>query len=654
MIITRSFLLYFVTVLYSTVALFAQPFASPEERDSVKLLYYTTGPEATLAQRIHWLERLARYTLTEKDTSRYYTGLLEAEARRQNSVRGTAYAAFVRGLIALEEADYPLAHRLTAEALATAQTNGLDTIVGFAYNSLAEIAQSRGDYIAARQYYIEADRAKRTINDLKGRAITLYNQFDLALRLGYVDEAERLVDSMTVVYQLRSPNKNPEEDWIWLIVLGRLEIARGEYEAAEQHLLKVGDIGRRLGFGDRRSGGLLGRIYHLQGRYAEAQGLIEAGATTLRQVGYENELLEADILLATNELKLGRVDQADVRISSVLERANAQRDLDQAAQAYLAAADIYSAAGRDKEAVRALRRHVSLEDSVLNRDRQVALLDLEAKYENELNRGAIQRLEQTNEIQQLARQRQLTLLLGVGGVLLLTLVGTGLLWRANRTIATQSVVINDALEDKASLLSEMHHRTKNNLSIVQSLLLAQGRQLDDPVAASAIAESSDRILTIGLIHQHLYERDSGRWVQLPNYIETLCANLRKSLIYGSSIALQVQVVNRAIPAAKAAYLGLIVNELVTNSVKHAFTEDTENPAVAVRIEETELEELRLIVRDNGKGLRAGSTYRSGLLDVLLRQIKASLHTTSDDGLQLEISFSTVVASAGTADGTSDQ
>ena len=631
-------------LLVTTAALWAQPFSSLAELDSIKQLY-RTDEGAGQEQRLRWLERLSRYTLGEKDTSRYFTNLLEAEARRLGSERGLTYAAFVRGLIFLEEANYAAADRHTQQALTLARTHGLDTIVGFSYNSLAEIAQARGDFISARRYYIEADRAKRAINDLKGRSITLYNQFDLALRLDYVDDAERLVDSMAVVYRQRNPDKDPMEDWIWRIVLGRLQIARGNYETAEQHLLQVGEIGRRLGFGDRRSAPLLGRVYFLQGRYAEAQPLLEAGVETFGRVGYEEQLLKYEIYLAQNELRMGSIGRASQRIADVLDRADAQRDLEQSAQAYLTAADVYAAGGRPQEANTALRRHLVLKDSILNRDRQVALLDLEAKYQNELNRAEIQRLEQANRIQALARERQLTLLIGIGTVLLLTLVGVGLLWRANRTISAQSETIREALADKASLLSEMHHRTKNNLTIVQSLLLAQGRELNDPEAVSAIAASSDRILSVGLIHQHLYEHDAGRWVDLPDYLDTLCANLRTSLIAADSIQLTTRVVDRAIPAAKAAYLGLIVNELVTNAVKHAFSENTLRPTVSITIDEPAPGELRLSVEDNGSGLPQAADYRNSLLALLVRQLRAGLQTVSEEGLRVIVSFKTAVATA---------
>ena len=631
-------------LLITTTALWAQPFGSPAELDSIKQLYRTAGG-AGQEQRLRWLERLSRYTLSEKDTSRYFTNLLEAEARRLGSERGLTYAAFVRGLIFLEEANYAAADRHTQQALTLAQGHGLDTIVGFSYNSLAEIAQARGDFISARRYYIEADRAKRAINDLKGRSITLYNQFDLALRLGYVDEAERLLDSMGLVYQLRYPDRDRTQDLIWLFVLGRLEISRGNYETAEQYLLKVLAIGRQRGAGEDRLGAPLGHIYSLQGRYAEAQPLLEKGVEAYRQDGYEEQLLEYEIHLARNELALGRVDRAGRRIDDVLNRAGAQRDLEQSAQAYLTAADVYAAAGREQEALAALRRHLILEDSILNRDRQIALLDLEAKYQNELNRAEIQRLEQTNRIQALARERQLTLLIGIGTVLLLTLVGVGLLWRANRTISAQSETIREALADKASLLSEMHHRTKNNLTIVQSLLLAQGRELNDPEAVSAIAASSDRILSVGLIHQHLYEHDAGRWVDLPDYLNTLCANLRTSLIAADSIQLTTRVVDRAIPAAKAAYLGLIVNELVTNAVKHAFSENTLRPTVSITIDEPAPGELRLSVEDNGSGLPQEADYRNSLLALLVRQLRAGLQTVNEEGLRVIVSFKTAVATA---------
>ena len=480
-----------------------------------------------------------------------------------------------------------------------------------------------------------ADRVKQRIGDLKGRGITLYYQFDLALRINYLDEAAALVDSMAVVNAALQPDRPPEDNWIWQTILARLALGRGELEAAERHVLRVRELAEQQGFSVSRSDALLGRIYSKQGRYAAAAPLLASAVATLQRIGYLRLEMEAQLHLAENEWRQGRMMQAAARVDTVIAQTDVDANLDQAAHAQWLAAKIATDNGQPRRALNALSAHLELKDRILDRDKQSALLDAAARYDNELARARIAQLAQENELQRLTTEHRTSLLLYSAGLLILALLGVVLLYRTNRTVTRQSKVIERTAREKANLLQEMHHRTQNNLTIVQSLLLDQGRSLEDPAAIHAIAESSDRILSIGLIHQHLYEAGSGRWVHLPTYLETLCARLEQALIAERSIVIHRHVVDCDVAAAQTVYLGLLANELITNAAKHAFTDEPPAAAVWLRVDR-QGGDLLLSVQDNGSGLPQEEPYRSALIELLVDQLAARLSVEQQDGLTVRV------------------
>jgi two-component sensor histidine kinase len=148
------------------------------------------------------------------------------------------------------------------------------------------------------------------------------------------------------------------------------------------------------------------------------------------------------------------------------------------------------------------------------------------------------------------------------------------------------------------LLRELQHRMKNNLQVIVSFLALQRRQSSGEEARERIASVMDRVLAIGLAHDQLTFKDSGGTVDMQDYLKALCANIDP---HRPEISIEVDVDAAGIPLDRAVPIGLIVNELVTNSVKYAFDEDGGAIDVVFRVDET-IGEAKLSVSDNGRGM----------------------------------------------------
>lgn len=210
----------------------------------------------------------------------------------------------------------------------------------------------------------------------------------------------------------------------------------------------------------------------------------------------------------------------------------------------------------------------------------------------------------------------------------------------------QEESLKSALLAKETLLSEIHHRVKNNLQIIDSLIGMQMDQVAGEQARTALMESQNRVKTISLIHQILYQSQDFAQIDAGEFIASLTHNLVQS--YGvdlSRIDLQLNVdplflsMNRSLP------LGLIVNELVSNALKHAFPDDkTGTLTVSLRIIDDST--AVLAVSDTGIGLPPGTaageseTLGLRLVEALASQIEAQLTVTASHPTRFELRFET--------------
>jgi two-component sensor histidine kinase len=198
-----------------------------------------------------------------------------------------------------------------------------------------------------------------------------------------------------------------------------------------------------------------------------------------------------------------------------------------------------------------------------------------------------------------------------------------------------------ALDEKEVLLNEVHHRVKNNLQVMASLLNLQLGHIAGS-AEEMLKESRGRVQSIALVHEKLYRLKAGlARIPIRDYLTDLAAELVKS--YGKEASVETSVVadeNLAMPVDTIVPAGLITTELVTNALRHAFP-DSRGGTIRVGVEAIDEHRFRLSVRDNGVGLPAGFDWKASstlgfkLVRLLVEQLDGEAETKPADGGGLE-------------------
>ncbi|MBE9181698.1 PAS domain S-box protein [Oculatella sp. LEGE 06141] len=204
--------------------------------------------------------------------------------------------------------------------------------------------------------------------------------------------------------------------------------------------------------------------------------------------------------------------------------------------------------------------------------------------------------------------------------------------------------IKASLQEKEVLLKEIHHRVKNNLGIVDGLLQMQVRRSLDPQVVQTLKESQNRIASIALVHEKLYCSDDLANIDFSQYILDLTAHLFDSYnIHSKQIKLITQVDDVLLDIDRAIPCGLIINELVSNSLKHAFS-TTQMGEIQVSLHQNQNQTLTLSVRDNGVGCPSGFDFNQpktlgiSLIQGLVKQLQGTLAMDAEQGTTFRITF----------------
>jgi PAS domain S-box-containing protein len=204
--------------------------------------------------------------------------------------------------------------------------------------------------------------------------------------------------------------------------------------------------------------------------------------------------------------------------------------------------------------------------------------------------------------------------------------------------------LRDALSEKEALLKEVHHRVKNNLQIITSLMNLQAASLAGDPAGSVFDETKHRVRSMALLHETLYRSADLARIDLPVYVESLCSHLARS--YGvdrSRVEMAIQVERLPLDLDRALPCGLMINELVSNSFKYAFP-DGRNGRVAVALRQETDKMYVLTVSDDGVGLppdwdvRQSSSLGLRLVSDLTQQLRGTLRVEREGGCRFTISF----------------
>ena len=340
--------------------------------------------------------------------------------------------------------------------------------------------------------------------------------------------------------------------------------------------------------------------------------------------------------------KMGDGRRALVYACKTLAIAQQLQSPERLVNAYGQLAESYKYLGRYDSALYYNTRYNALSDSLANLDKTRQIADMQAKYESVKKESEIQSLN--IEKAQLvgvrdARDRQILLL--AAGLVAVFLIA-GLLFWLYRRVDAQKKIITRQSKQLETMMKELHHRVKNNLQIVTSLLNLQAYRLNDGEAIAAIRQSQQRVHAMSLLHQRLYKTNISAFVNIKEYLTDLSESLLSSYGYDrDSFDLRISAQEELLDIDKVLLLGLIVNEIVTNAFKYAY-KDIANPSL--HIDYTgQGDNVVLSVTSNGKDwdeakwhqedtpFGKGSSFGKQLVTALCWQLNATQGLTVSNG-----------------------
>ena len=198
-------------------------------------------------------------------------------------------------------------------------------------------------------------------------------------------------------------------------------------------------------------------------------------------------------------------------------------------------------------------------------------------------------------------------------------------------------------QQRETLLKEIHHRVKNNLQIISSLLNLQARALGERTVRSFAEASQNRIRSMALVHEHLYQSVTFDRVSMQAYLDRLLQTIADGQDISRFIRYEVSAGQLMLSTEQAGTCGLIVNEVVTNAIKHAFPNGGPG-AILVSMTQRDNSLIELIISDNGVGSNPGSvsapqeSFGMRLVEMLVSQLEGTLHVKRDEGTQFQLYF----------------
>jgi two-component sensor histidine kinase len=283
----------------------------------------------------------------------------------------------------------------------------------------------------------------------------------------------------------------------------------------------------------------------------------------------------------------------------------------------------------------------NLDDSLNNVTKTNQVVDLQTKYETAKKESQIQKLQ----LEGSAKNRRITLL--VIGVFLFAGIAICMIWLYRR-VKKQGQLIATQSKNLEMMMKELHHRVKNNLQIVSSLLSLQTYKVQDEGAVSVLRESQQRVQAMSFIHQRLYKKEELTAVNMKEYLTDLAESLLSS--YGfdrDHFDLQIKIDREMMDIDKALPIGLIINEMITNSLKYAYR-DIQHPSLLISVTE-DTHHMIFVIKDNGIGIneeawkQKSNSFGKQLIGALCKQMRAKQTLVINEGTEFTITIPRQVA-----------
>ena len=596
--------------------------------DTLELGYRTIRSEQT---QLEILNDLAYYWHTRNlNRSREYTlqGLARASRLEDTLWVGRFNATLGAVLLRMEQLDSALyVLKLARSKVARQDLPFLLTQMGYVY-------ERRGELGKAADYALEALKVSESNEDIHGQAMAFSDLSNLLWKQGKFEKG--LDYGLKSLELFEQTGLNHLDYDFTLYVVGNNYLALRRYEEARNHFEHAIAIGERYGFYNN-----LSDVYMSMVELYSAQNQYEAASLAAENAIKYADLLDNNFMLMRSWLSLGKLQNLQGKFLSAVESLNNSiriatpefGDEYFLSQAYDNLGKAYAGSHNYREAYLAFEKYDELKNAIFTEQADQRISQLQAQFDSEAKDSTIQ--EQESKIQ---RQRATqTFIIVVTAMLVVVLV---LLYTTLRSNSRKKELLEKQNEEKEYLLKEIHHRVKNNLEIVSSLLALQSAQIKDRKIADAMQKSEQRVHSMSMIHQKLYQGKSLSYIEMKDYFENLGNYIIHTFGKEGKVKLRCDMVPLELDVDHAVPIGLIVNELITNALKYAYP-DRDEGVVEVSLTRTG-NQLYLKVTDDGIGKditnMRGTGFGTQLISLLTAQLDGKMELSVEQGTSVSFEF----------------
>lgn len=549
------------------------------------------------------------------------------------------------------KSDSAIFANLYAVGVAFDYKNELDSALHY-YNTAIARAQQKGDRAREADFIFSKGAANYYQNNF-AEAIKYYDQaLSFWEETGNLEKQSRGLNNMAIVYRVRNQYDKA-------IITYRRSIDIKEQLGDTLGLAhSYNNMGRAFYYNDKVEESLknykiaLGLFAQLGREYDMAMAQANIGLALLDKSHFEEarqylleaqsvlgeklsmELLSTELALATIERHQGETSSAIVRLLKYYDAVTEWNRLDSRMTFEEQLSLCYADAGDYQKAYDHLSEYQKLFAESASESRERLAKEMETRFETREKENTI-RLQEL-DLKNTEREKQ-NLFISVAFIFVLLTGAVGFSvskTRHNRRLTTEKTKTEAALKDRETLLREIHHRVKNNLQVVSSLLSIQGREITDDRALQAVNESRNRVHSMALIHQFLYGEEHLSSINMQEYVQQLVKSLFSTYsVNHDKVELHVEVDPILLDVDTAIPVGLILNELITNSLKYAFPDGRAgNLFISLKEKNAQLE---VLVKDDGVGVSGeikSSSFGMKLLNAFKNKLDADYEIKNLEGL----------------------
>ncbi len=500
------------------------------------------------------------------------------------------------------------------------------------YFKMGWVHKRRGDYQEAMQADLDALRMMEELNDQRGIAGALGRvSEDLYNQNKYTEALEYGLKAIEICKKYELQNELPYA----LRAAGDACIGMKEYQQAlnyyDQAYKLTEILEGRVGLVDISNS--RGNAYKRLGQYEKALVDYKLTLEISENSNYPGGVYASTANLGEIYILMGRYDKALPYQLKTIRLQEEGGDVSNLTENYLHASTIYEELGDYRSALSYSRKALTLRDSLVSVQADATMSELRTQYETEKNEATI-----ALQVTKLDQQRTMQWLYIGLAVLLGLFAFTFYRNAAARKKTNQLLAVKNA--ENELLLKEIHHRVKNNLEVVSSLLALQSAQIDDPNIKDAMQEGQNRVQSIGIVHQKLYQGTNLAAVEMKDYFVNLSENILDSFGAEDRVTIECAMNQLELDIDTAVPLGLIVNEILTNALKYAFP-DGRKGHIEIKLERADANTLHLRISDDGIG-KSGATQGTGfggqLISLLTKQLRGSMREDGVGGTAVYFDF----------------